>query len=155
MYSTVPPIAHSLATVNREIAFVQAIISAGLMHTVTRRCSSGEPGSCKCPSTYQSQDASTRDNFKWNGCSDDVKSGSKLALHYLEDHESGHEINARIRRHNNEAGHHVSDFSVLRAPTHLLCLTGHQEDHGGDVQVSRRQWRLLHKNLLAQNWRVP
>lgn len=35
-------------TANREIGFVHAIISAGIVHTVTKNCTMGQLENCRC-----------------------------------------------------------------------------------------------------------
>lgn len=94
---------------NREIAFVQAIISAGIVHTVTKNCHTGEIDNCKCSSAHEDKEAAIRDGFRWGGCSDNTALGSKIAIAYLDDRETGHDYRAKIRLHNNEAGRNVSE----------------------------------------------
>ena len=94
--------------VNREIAFVQAVISAGIVHTVTKNCNTGELDNCKCSNAHEDNEEATRKGFRWAGCSDNTALGSKVAIAFLDDRETGHDLKAQIRLHNNEAGRNVS-----------------------------------------------
>lgn len=105
------PINHlaNICTVNREISFVQSIISAGIVHTVTKNCSTGDSDECKCSSANENKEEATRNGFRWAGCSDNTELGYQVAIAYLDKHESGHDFKAKTRLHNNEAGRNVSD----------------------------------------------
>ena len=96
--------------VNRETAFVHAIISAGIVHTVTRNCSKGQDDKCRCdPSKTEKSDSSNaRGKFRWGGCSDDVEFGISLAKSFLDQRETGHDPKALINLHNNNVGRMVS-----------------------------------------------
>ena len=97
--------------VNREIAFVQAIVSAGIVHTVTRNCSLGHLDNCSCASSARknrSPTSSTKNNFRWGGCSDNTELGSRIAIAYIDKREVGHDFRTFISLHNNEVGRHVN-----------------------------------------------
>lgn len=105
--------------VNREIAFVQAIISAGIVHTVTQNCSAGGSDHCKCTTAYMTtgngnDEHTTRSNFRWAGCTDNVELGYKMAIAYLDERESGRDLKAKIRLHNHQVGRMVNEFLFFR-----------------------------------------
>lgn len=106
----------------RETAFVHAIISAGIVHTVTKNCSRGQFEDCKCDrrrnQKHHSPPKPTKGEegkgggetttFRWGGCGDDVDFGIKLAKSYLDERELGHDPTALIKLHNNNVGRMVS-----------------------------------------------
>lgn len=100
---------------NREIAFVQAIISAGIVHTVTRNCSLGQFDKCRCDSSKRDKrEDAARNHFRWGGCSDDTILGVKIAISFLDQREMGHDSKAIINLHNNKVGRNVSVvFSMI------------------------------------------
>ncbi|KPM06881.1 Wnt-8b-like protein [Sarcoptes scabiei] len=119
--------------INQEIAFVQAIISAGIVHTVTKNCSSGAIDNCRCskmpsnsiksstPSLKTSDDekASIRSEFRWGGCSDNIDLGYKIAVAYLDDRETGRDFKAKIRLHNHRVGRiSVKETMVKKCKCH-------------------------------------
>jgi len=98
-----------LIKANREIAFVQAIISAGIVYTVTRNCSLGQLDNCGCVSSRKDKrENSAKNGFRWGGCSDNTELGSRIAIAYLDEREMGHDSKAIISLHNNEVGRYVS-----------------------------------------------
>ncbi|KAH9501804.1 Ligand for members of the frizzled of seven transmembrane receptors [Dermatophagoides farinae] len=94
--------------INREVAFVQAIISAGIVHTVTRNCSAGSLDNCKCTRSSilngNDDEQSMRNDFRWGGCSDNVELGYRVAVAHLDDRETGQDLKAKIRLHNHRVG---------------------------------------------------
>ncbi|KAH6928836.1 hypothetical protein HPB50_020133 [Hyalomma asiaticum] len=54
-----------------ETAFLYALHSAGVAHTVARACATGQLKECACGST----DAAAHGAWRWGGCSDDVQVG--------------------------------------------------------------------------------
>nr|XP_027196299.1 protein Wnt-8b-like [Dermatophagoides pteronyssinus] len=107
--------------INREVAFVQAIISAGIVHTVTKNCSDGSLDNCKCSRSSSSSSSlmnsvignnngndndkqSIRNEFRWGGCSDNVELGYRVAIAHLDDRETGQDSKAKIRLHNHRVG---------------------------------------------------
>ncbi len=73
---------------NREIAFVQAVVSAGIVHTVTRNCSLGHLDNCRCDSSRRDKRSdSGKNGFRWGGCSDNIELGSQIAITFLDKRE--------------------------------------------------------------------
>ena len=106
---------------NREIAFVQAIISAGIVFTVTRNCSLGQLEDCKCMARKNKREESAKTGFLWGGCSDNTELGSRIAVTYLDEREMGHDFKAVVRLHNHEVGRQVSNWvNLKKLSKHLL-----------------------------------
>ena len=51
---------------SKETAFLYAITSAGVVHTVAKACSSGNLTECNCDRTGQGRE--TPEGWKWGGC---------------------------------------------------------------------------------------
>ncbi|XP_070569788.1 protein Wnt-3a-like [Ptychodera flava] len=86
---------------SRESAFVNAILSAGVVHAVTRACASGEPLSCSCDKRRKPP---PDDEWKWGGCSEDVKFGVRFSRNFLDPRENRRKARSTMNRRNNEAG---------------------------------------------------
>ncbi|XP_059491305.1 protein Wnt-16-like isoform X2 [Neocloeon triangulifer] len=92
---------------SKETAFIYAVTSAGVVHAVTQACSSGNLTDCSCDASKQGQ--STREGWKWGGCSDNMKYGVGFARNFvdvLEKRKPG-SIRAKMNLHNNAAGRQV------------------------------------------------
>ena len=85
---------------NRETAFVHAIMSAGITHTLTRNCSRGDFEDCICDTKFSRPEV----GFKMRGCSDNVHFGSQVAEQFLDATEAGTDSTSMANLHNNEAG---------------------------------------------------
>ena len=73
----------------REAAFVYAIASSCVSYSVTKSCSSGELRSCSCD---RSLHGSTKEGWRWAGCSDNVRFGTNFSESFLD-------AKVRERRH--------------------------------------------------------
>lgn len=62
----------SLSTGTREQAYVYAISSASLVHSIARACSVGVTTKCSCGALPNHP---PHEDFKWGGCGDDLKYG--------------------------------------------------------------------------------
>ena len=95
----------------RETAFVHAIISAGIVHTIAQNCSRGDFKECGChdrrPSSRRSEE-SRAGGFRWGGCSDDVDFGMKVAKSFLDEQEPETGPISIMNMHNNNIGRMVS-----------------------------------------------
>eukprot|EP00106_Octopus_bimaculoides_P010177 XP_014777619.1 PREDICTED: protein Wnt-4-like [Octopus bimaculoides] len=89
----------------RESAFVYAISSAAVAHTVTRACSSGKMEQCGCDRIVH-KNASIESTFIWSGCSDNIAFGSAFSQTFVDAKERRRKINGRslMNLHNNQAG---------------------------------------------------
>lgn len=95
-------------TGTREAAFVHAISAAGVAHSVTRSCSSGDLQKCGCDRTVS---GSSNDGFMWSGCSDNIAFGVLFSKTFVDAREKkGRVASDRqlMNLHNNEAGRRVS-----------------------------------------------
>ncbi|XP_014681052.1 PREDICTED: protein Wnt-1-like isoform X1 [Priapulus caudatus] len=85
----------------RETAFIYAITSAGVGHTIARACSEGSIQTCTCD--YSKRGPSGRD-WEWGGCSDNVQFGYKFSRRFVDAAEKGKDIRYKMNLHNNNAG---------------------------------------------------
>ena len=85
---------------NRETAFINAIVSAGVTHTVARNCSQGSMAAhCGCERNGLVEE----DSWKWGGCSDNVVFGGLVSRQFLDKWTRG-EPKSLANLHNNNAG---------------------------------------------------
>ncbi|XP_028968850.1 protein Wnt-8b-like [Galendromus occidentalis] len=87
----------------REKAFVHAIISAGIMYTLTKNCSLGH-FDCGCDQSKKASNAFLIDKqWTWGGCSDNVKFGEHTAKEFLDSNEPRTDTGL-VNLHNNRVG---------------------------------------------------
>uniref|UniRef100_A0A914X7Z0 Protein Wnt n=1 Tax=Plectus sambesii TaxID=2011161 RepID=A0A914X7Z0_9BILA len=96
---------------NRETAFISAITSAGIVHAVTKGCSTGNLTECGCDNRYTNGQMRGPNNEKWSwgGCSDNVDYGIKFAKQFLDRFEkdqfhAAKQVNHLMNLHNNMVG---------------------------------------------------
>ncbi|XP_054878659.1 protein Wnt-2 isoform X2 [Poeciliopsis prolifica] len=105
---------------SREVAFVYAISSAGVVYTLARACSQGDLDSCSCDPTKKGSSQDSKGSFDWGGCSDHVEH----AIHFSQifvDAKDRKERDARalMNLHNNRAGRKaVRRFMTLQCKCH-------------------------------------
>ena len=85
----------------RETAFIYAITSAAVTHSIARACSEGSIQSCSCD--YTTGQNSVRD-WEWGGCSDNIGYGFKFSREFVDTGERGRNLREKMNLHNNEAG---------------------------------------------------
>ena len=122
---------------SKEGAFVHAISSAGVVHSITRGCSTGDLSNCACDKKITPAGALHRDakgNFSWTGCSDNVRYAVRFARKFVdvvEKHkrdDTGGGQRARdggralINLHNNRVGRKVRGLHRERDYYPLLSL---------------------------------
>ena len=114
-----------------ETAFVYALSSAAVMHSVAKACSKGELTECGCgksqpnirsksvfkhrssvtiSSMNRASSRSSNDGFEWGGCSDDLKFGRNVSMLFIDRQErliTRRRIVRMVNMHNNEAGRQV------------------------------------------------
>ena len=104
--------AATLEQSNKEIAFLYAITSAGVVHSVTEACSAGNLTDCSCDRSRLGH-ASTTEGWKWGGCSDNVRYGMMFAKHFVDQRDRQARESAKsppellrslMNLHNSEAG---------------------------------------------------
>lgn len=100
----------------RETAFLYAITSAAVTHSIARACSEGLIETCTCDYTHHNSripQANTigaigvRD-WEWGGCSDNIGFGFKFSRDFVDTGERGRTLREKMNLHNNEAGRAVS-----------------------------------------------
>lgn len=89
----------------REGAFVHAVTAAGVAHSVTTACSSGNIESCDCD---RSKSGSSGKQWTWSGCNSNVKFGTSFSKQFTEAQERGNGLRSIMDRHNSRAGRMVS-----------------------------------------------
>lgn len=87
----------------RETGFLNAISAAGVSYGITQACSLGHLEDCSCdytaPSSYPQED------WKWGGCSDNVRYGCKKSKEFMDDrYRKRSDIKTLMLRHNYKAG---------------------------------------------------
>ncbi|CRK93514.1 CLUMA_CG007047, isoform A [Clunio marinus] len=90
--------------VYKETAFVHALTAAGLTYQISRACAEGKMTRCQCANERRPDTATKQ--FRWGGCSDNVKHGKRVARNFLELHSvdgEGDEATALLR-HDSEVG---------------------------------------------------
>lgn len=87
----------------RETAFLYAMTSAALTHTVARACSEGKIFTCTCGEQEKTTQTS-EEQFQYGGCSDNLRFGQRFARRYTEAGDSGLDLHAVTMRHNSQAG---------------------------------------------------
>ncbi|KAG2467621.1 WNT1 protein, partial [Polypterus senegalus] len=85
----------------RETAFIFAITSAGVTHSVARSCSEGSIESCTCD--YRRRGPGGPD-WHWGGCSDNIDFGQVFGREFVDSSERGRDLRYLTNLHNNEAG---------------------------------------------------
>jgi len=92
---------------SKETAFLYAVTSAGVVHTIARDCASGNLTECGCDSRGQGQ--STPEGWKWGGCSDNLRYGVNFARKFIDGPDKRQlkktgELRNLMNLHNNKAG---------------------------------------------------
>ncbi|XP_044008817.1 protein Wnt-1 isoform X2 [Aphidius gifuensis] len=92
----------------RETAFIYAITSAAVTHSIARACSEGSIQSCSCDYSYENKGGKMHE-WEWGGCSDNIDYGFKFSREFVDTGERGRNIREKMNIHNNEAGrNHVA-----------------------------------------------
>ncbi|XP_064606910.1 protein Wnt-2b-like [Liolophura sinensis] len=105
---------------SREATFVYSILSAGVVHAITRACSNGELMNCACDPTKRGKARDRRGDFAWGGCSDNVRYGTKFSRMFIDAKEKRvRDARALMNLHNNRAGRRaVKRFMKLECKCH-------------------------------------
>lgn len=87
----------------RESAFLYAITSAGVAHSITTACSSGVYRSCGCDTSKRPRPTG---DWKWSGCHSNVKFGASFTMKFANarDTKDGSTARKKMNRHNIRAG---------------------------------------------------
>ncbi|XP_046338482.1 protein Wnt-1-like isoform X1 [Haliotis rufescens] len=86
----------------RESAFIYALTSAAVSHSIARACSEGTVHTCTCD--YAHNKIPSGKDWEWSGCSDNAKFGHKFSRRFVDVIEKGWDFRYMINLHNNEAG---------------------------------------------------
>ncbi|KAI1888598.1 hypothetical protein AGOR_G00186810 [Albula goreensis] len=105
---------------SREAAFLYAISSAGVVHTLTRACSQGELESCSCDPEKKGTSRDSKGTFDWGGCSDHVDYALRFTQNFIDAKErKQRDARALMNLHNNRAGRKaVKRFMNLECKCH-------------------------------------
>jgi len=92
---------------SKETAFLYAITSAGVVHTISKACASGNLTECGCDTRGQGK--STPEGWKWGGCSDNLRYGVNFAKRFIDGPDKKSlkktgELRNLMNLHNNKAG---------------------------------------------------
>ncbi|XP_022781162.1 protein Wnt-7b-like isoform X3 [Stylophora pistillata] len=119
----------------REMAYTQAIISAGVVYTVTRACSMGNLSECNCDKKLTGMEKKKHyKGWTWGGCSVDLSFGLDLSSRFVNAREEKHNAFWLMNRHNSRAGRQALKDSLKM---HCRC-------HGTSGScVSRTCWQDL------------
>ncbi|XP_022645337.1 protein Wnt-16-like [Varroa destructor] len=79
----------TLQRASREAAFIFAVTSAGVVHSVSRACSAGNLTDCGCDPDKPTGQRSGR-GWKWGGCSANIGQGLDLAKQFIDVAERTH-----------------------------------------------------------------
>lgn len=74
---------YELTSGTKETAFIYALMTAGLVHAVTRACSGGNMTECSCDLSLQGS-GSASEGWHWGGCSDDIQYGTWFSRRFLD-----------------------------------------------------------------------
>jgi wingless-type MMTV integration site family protein 1 len=107
----------------RETAFIYAITSAAVTHSIARACSEGSIQSCSCDYSHQSRGPSGVRDWEWGGCSDNIGYGFRFSREFVDTGERGRNLREKMNLHNNEAGRTVSNNYFIDSPSATLELS--------------------------------
>lgn len=85
----------ALTVGNKEGAFVQAIAAAGIVHSIATACSVGSLSDCACDKTRIGLIGRQDENWKWGGCSNNIRHGMLFAKHLVELSDAVHQYHLR------------------------------------------------------------
>ncbi|XP_063913038.1 protein Wnt-8a-like [Zophobas morio] len=113
----------------REKAYVDAILAAGIIYSITKDCSEGVIEECGCNSNlkreieenaiitsylFPSKLQMERD-WAWGGCSDDSSFGENLVLKLLDKNEKSGDPQSFVSRHNNRIGREIIREKMMKS----------------------------------------
>lgn len=89
----------------KETAFLFAVSSAALTHTLARACSAGRMERCTCD---DSPGLESRQAWQWGVCGDNLKYSTKFLSNFLGPKRGSKDLRARADAHNTHVGIKVS-----------------------------------------------
>lgn len=102
----------------KETAFLYAVSSAALTHTLARACSAGRMERCTCD---DSPGLESRQAWQWGVCGDNLKYSTKFLSHFLGPKRGSKDLRARADAHNTHVGIKVSALPEARSPAPPGC----------------------------------
>lgn len=105
----------------KESAFLYAITAAGVAHTITGACSSGNFASCGCDRSLSGRPSG---NWEWRGCHSNVKFAGALTKEFAlaRVSKTGNEERKKMNRHNIRAGVKVIFLRILGIYSRNNCM---------------------------------
>lgn len=96
---------------SREVAFIHAITSAAVVHSLASACRNGSLKNCACdPGKTRGTSRDSSGEFDWTGCSNNIKFGLKFARSFVDAKESEtRDARGLMNLHNNNLGRRVSN----------------------------------------------
>ncbi|XP_004275742.1 protein Wnt-9b [Orcinus orca] len=85
----------------KETAFLYAVSSAALTHTLARACSAGRMERCTCD---DSPGLESRQAWQWGVCGDNLKYSTKFLNNFLGPKRGSKDLRARVDAHNTHVG---------------------------------------------------
>ncbi|KAM9112504.1 protein Wnt-9b [Pangshura tecta] len=85
----------------KETAFLYAVSSAALTHSLARACSAGRMERCTCD---DSPDLENRKAWQWGVCGDNLKYSTKFLKNFLGQKKIGKDLRAKMDIHNTNVG---------------------------------------------------
>ncbi|XP_005998639.1 protein Wnt-9b [Latimeria chalumnae] len=85
----------------KETAFLYAVSSAALTHSLAKACSSGRMERCTCD---DSPDLENREAWQWGVCGDNLKYSTKFLKNFLGQRRISKDLRARVDMHNTNVG---------------------------------------------------
>lgn len=98
----------------KETAFLYAVSSAALTHTLARACSAGRMERCTCD---DSPGLESRQAWQWGVCGDNLKYSTKFLSNFLGPKRGSKDLRARADAHNTNVGIKVSRFLAALSPS--------------------------------------
>lgn len=97
-----PPISQSFSHAGfKETAFLYAVSSAALTHSLARACSAGRMERCTCD---DSPGLENRKAWQWGVCGDNLKYSTKFLKKFLGQKRIGKDLRAKVDIHNTNVG---------------------------------------------------
>ncbi|XP_062574103.1 protein Wnt-11b-2-like [Saccostrea cucullata] len=112
-----PKLSRDLTRGTREQAYVYAIASASLVHSIARACSVGVTTKCSCGALPNHP---PQEEFKWGGCGDDLKYGLHFGQQFtdaelMKKGKIRNSKKSKMNSHNNAAGRLIVAQSMTTA----------------------------------------
>ncbi|KAJ8006692.1 hypothetical protein DPEC_G00109860 [Dallia pectoralis] len=100
---------YELTSGSKETAFIYAVMAAGLVHALTRSCSTGNMTECGCDTSLPGTGSPT-EGWHWGGCSDHIQYGTLFSRKFIDNtvqnmsSARGGDALLSMNQHNSEAG---------------------------------------------------